>query len=451
MSVPKVAVVGRPNVGKSSLFNWIVRKRVSIVDPTAGVTRDRVTAIVNEGDRYFELIDTGGIGVVDSDALEEEIERQIEIGLNEADLILFVVDAKAGPVALDHDVAARLRRIQKPKLLVVNKCDGERTKGEAPQFFGFTDGPAVLTSVHGNHGRDDLIETLLSCLPPADETEADEGAALAAEPELKLAIVGRRNAGKSTFINSLAQEERVIVSEVEGTTRDSIDVRFDVDGKTLVAIDTAGVRKRTSIAGDIEFYSLVRAKESIRRADVVLMFFDSQKTISRVDKQLVDEIESHHKPCVFVINKWDLGLEAGMTSEKWTAYFGRAFPTMTYVPIAFLTAKESKNIKQVVNLAQSIFKQARERVGTGRLNEVVREAIDRKQPPFKGNRRPKIYFATQVTTEPPTIVLKCNDPKLFSLDWKRYLLNSFRDRLPFTEVPIKLIFRARERADKDDD
>nr|MDQ3333181.1 50S ribosome-binding GTPase [Planctomycetota bacterium] len=291
------------------------------------------------------------------------------------------------------------------------------------------------------------IDTVLANLPPADETEPADGAALAADPELHLAIVGRRNAGKSTFINSLAEEERVIVSEVEGTTRDSIDVRFDVDGKTLVAIDTAGVRKRKSIAGDIEFYSLVRAKESIRRADVVLMFFDSTKTVSRVDKQLVEEIYESHKPCIFVVNKWDLGLAADMTSEKWVKYLGISFPTMTYVPIAFLTAKDSKNIRQVVNLAQSIFKQARERVGTGKINEVLRSAIDRKQPPYKANRRPKIYYATQVSTEPPTIVMKCNDPKIFSADWTRYLLSVFREKLPFAEVPIRLIFRARESAD----
>ena len=450
MSVPRVAVVGRPNVGKSSLFNWIVRRRVSIVDPTAGVTRDRVTHVVQEGDRYFELIDTGGIGVVDSDALEAEIERQIEIGLHSADLILFVVDAKAGRTSLDVDVAERLRRLPAPKVLVVNKCDGERTKAEAPEFFGLTDGPAVLTSVHGNHGRGELIEVILENLPPATPEEAEQGAALVAEPELKLAIVGRRNAGKSTFINALAEEERVIVSEVEGTTRDSVDVRFDVDGKPLIALDTAGVRKRTSLAGDVEFYSLVRAKESIRRSDVTLHFFDATKTISRVDKQLADEIIERHKPCIFVVNKWDLGLEEGMTNERWVNYLGRSFPTLTYVPIAFLTAKDAKNIKQVVNLAQSIFKQARERIGTGRLNEVIREAIDRKQPPFKANRRPKIYFATQVSTEPPTIVLKCNDPKLFSPDWKRYLLHVLRERLPFSEVPIRLIFRARERADADE-
>lgn len=447
MSVPKVAIVGRPNVGKSSLFNWIVRRRVSIVDPTAGVTRDRVTVAVHEGGRFFELVDTGGIGVVDSDQLEEEIERQIEIGLTIADLILFVVDAKAGRTALDEDISKRLRRLPAPKVLVVNKCDGERTKAEAPDFFGLCEGPVALTSVHGNHGRDDLIETILESLPPADENEQIEGPALIAEPELKLAIVGRRNAGKSTFINALAEEERVIVSEVEGTTRDSVDVRFDVDGKTLVAIDTAGVRKRKSLAGDIEFYSLVRAKESIRRADVVLMFFDATKTISRVDKQLVDEIHDRSKACIFVINKWDLGLDKEMTTEKWVEYLAHNFPTMGYVPIAFLTAKDSKNLRQVVNLAQSIFKQSRERVGTGRLNEVLRDAIDRKQPPFKSNRRPKIYYATQVSTEPPTIVLKCNDPKLFSQDWIRYLLSVFRERLPFAEIPIRLIFRAREQSD----
>lgn len=450
MSVPKVAIVGRPNVGKSSLFNWIARQRVSVVDPTAGVTRDRVTLVVHEGDRYFELIDTGGIGVVDADALEAEIEAQIDVGLHEADLILFAVDAKAGVTPLDQEVAERLRKLPKRKVLVVNKCDGARAEAEAPQFYSMCDGPAVATSVHGNHGREGLVEAIVENLPPAAEDEADRGAALMSEPDLKFAIVGRRNAGKSTFLNALAGEERVIVSEIEGTTRDSIDARFEIDGKTLVAIDTPGVRKRKSLAGDVEFYGLVRAKASIRRADVVLMFFDATKTISRVDKQLVEEIEENFKPCVFVVNKWDLGLEAEMTSEKWTEYLGLSFPTMTYVPIAFLTAKDSKNVRQLVNLSQSIYKQARERVGTGRLNEVIREAIERKQPPFKANRRPKIYYATQVATEPPTVVLKCNDEELFQPTWKRYLLGVLRERLPYPEVPIKLIFRPRERADRDE-
>ena len=447
MAVPKVAIVGRPNVGKSSIFNWIARQRVSVVDPTAGVTRDRVTLMVHEEDRYFELIDTGGIGIVDTDALEDEITQQIEIGMHEADLILFVVDAKAGPMPLDQEVAQRLRRLNKPKLLIVNKADGERAAAEAPQFYGLCEGAATTTSVHGNHGRDDLMTLILANLPPAAADEPEEGAQRIYEPEMKLAIVGRRNAGKSTFINALANEERVIVSEIEGTTRDCIDVRFTMDDKTLVAIDTPGVRKRKSLANDIEFYGLVRAKASIRRADVVLMFFDAKKTISRVDKQLVDEIQEAHKPCILVVNKWDLGLEAEMTTEKWVEYFGISFPSLSYMPVAFITAKDAKNIRGVVNLASAIFKQARERVSTSKLNAVIREAIELKQPPFKANRRPKIFYATQVATEPPTIVLKCNDSTLFTPEWKRYLINTLREELPFEEVPIRLLFRARETAD----
>ncbi len=450
MSVPKVAVVGRPNVGKSSLFNWLARQRISIVDPTAGVTRDRVTVVVEEAGRYFELIDTGGVGIVDADALEEDVERQIAVGMNEADLILFTVDVKAGVMPLDQEVAKRLRRLNKPKILVVNKCDGERAAAEAPEFLGLCEGSAVLTSVHGNHGRGELLDAIVARLPPASEDEAGQGAALVAEPEVKLAIVGRRNVGKSTFLNALAGQERVIVSEIAGTTRDSIDLRMEIDGKAITAIDTPGVRKRKSLAGDVEFYGLVRAKDSIRRADVVLMFFDATRTVSKVDKQLVHEIHENHKPCIFVVNKWDMGLEAGMTGEKWAEYLGHQFRTMTYVPIAFVTAKDEKNIRQLVNLAQAVFKQARERVSTGRLNTVIREAIEGNQPPHKSNRRPKIYYATQVSTEPPTVVLKCNDPTLFAPDWKRYLLNVLRERLVFQEVPIRLLFRAREQATREE-
>ena len=450
MPVPRVAIVGRPNVGKSSLLNWLAGKLVSVVDPTAGVTRDRVTYLMHEGERYFELIDTGGIGIMDSDRLSEDIEHQIQIAIDTADLIVLVVDAQTGPVPLDQEVGERLRRVNKRKLLVVNKCDSPKLEDDAPQFYGLApDAPVVTTTVKGNRNRADLLAAILEQLPPTDEQERVEGERLAEDPELKLAIVGRRNVGKSTFINALAEEDRVIVSEVPGTTRDSIDVRFEVDGKTIVAIDTPGVRKRKSLATDIEFYGLVRAQRSIRRADVVLMFFDAVDTISRVDKQLVQDISDAYKPCILVMNKWDLAQQQEMTSERWSKYLARQFPTLEHAPVAFITARESRNIKPLVNLAQSIFKQSRARVATADLNRVVQAAITHHAPPTRKNKRPKVYFATQVGTEPPTIVLKCNDPSLFDPSWKRYLLGVFREHLPFAEVPIKLYLRPRQRDDEE--
>ncbi|MBM83664.1 MAG: ribosome biogenesis GTPase Der [Planctomycetaceae bacterium] len=444
MSVPRVAIVGRPNVGKSSIFNWLAKRLVAIVDPTAGVTRDRVTHLMHEKNRYFEIIDTGGIGIVDSDDLSEEIETQIDIALEEADLIVFVVDGQAGVVPLDEEVAGRLRLIEKPKILVMNKADSTRTDDEISQFYRLADSPTVVTSVKGNRNRGLLIEAIVNQLPPAEDDESNTGANLSEEPELKLAIVGRRNVGKSTFINALAQEDRVITSEIPGTTRDSIDIRFELDGKSFIAIDTPGVRKKKSLANDIEFYGLVRAQRSIRRADVVMMFFDSQATISKVDKQLVEEIARHYKPCILVVNKWDLALEGGMTNEKWTEYLTKTFGSVRHAPLAFITAIDSRNIKQLINLAQTIFKQARERVPTSKLNKLVKAAIDNNMPPYRKNRRPKIFFATQVASSPPTIVVKCNDPSLFDDSWKRYLLGVFREHLPFQEVPIKLYMRPRK-------
>jgi GTP-binding protein len=391
MAVPKVAIVGRPNVGKSSLFNWMAKKMIAIVDGTAGTTRDRMRHLMHEGDRYFEIIDTGGMGIVDSDDLTDDIENQIELGLAEADLLVFVVDGKDGVVPLDRHVAERLRPINKPKLLVVNKCDSTKLDDAIAEFFALANCDVVTTSVKGNRNRDLLLQKVLEQLPPPDETEGSEGAELEEEPELKLAIVGRR--------------------------------------KTIIAIDTPGVRKKKSLANDIEFYGLVRAQRSIRRADVVLMLFDSQETISRVDKQLVEEIAANYKPCIFVVNKWDEAAEAGMTMDSWGNYLLNEFASIRHSPIAFITAKENRNIKKVINLAQHIFKQSRERVGTGVLNRVVRTAVERNRPPMRKNKIPKIYYATQVGTQPPTIVLKVNDPILFDNSWKRYLLGVLQAEL----------------------
>lgn len=449
MPIPKVAIVGRPNVGKSSIMNWQAGKFVSVVDPTAGVTRDRVEYVMHYKDRYFELVDTGGIGIVDSDDLSEDIEHQIDFALSSADLILFVVDGQQGITPLDKTVAERLRRINVPKLIVVNKCDSIKTDPDMYQFQKLADGPLIQTSVKGNRHRKELLEQLIELLPEAEGDEAETGTRVSEEPELKLAIVGRRNVGKSTFINSLAETDRMIVSEIAGTTRDSVDIRFELDGKSFIAIDTPGVRKKKSLANDIEFYGLVRAQKSIRRANVVMMFFDASQKISRVDKQLVDEIVEGGKPCIFVVNKWDLGLVEEMTSERWAEYLFATFSMLRHVPVAFITAKEGRNVKQLINLAQTIYKQSRIRISTGRLNKVVEEAYKANPPRYKNNRRGKIFYATQVATEPPTIVMKCNEPKLFDKNWKRFLLGYMREKLPFKEVPVRLYFRGKTGQDEE--
>jgi GTP-binding protein len=444
MPLPVVAIVGRPNVGKSSLFNWLVGKRISIVDPTAGVTRDRVSSVVEAGGRFFDLMDTGGIGLVDSDALEADVERQIQLAIEQADVILFVTDARSGPVALDQTVADRLRPLGKLTVCVVNKCDTDALALQASDFHGLGYDPVLPVSAEQNRGQRELLSAILKRLPAATDEKAPT------EATLKLAIVGRRNAGKSTFINALAQADRVIVSEIPGTTRDSVDVRFERDGKTFIAIDTAGVRHRSSLASDVEFYSLARAERSIRRADVVMLFFDAARSIGRIDKQLTEYILDHHRPAIFVFNKWDLVKEQVGTDE-FAEYVKKSFPMLDYVPMAFVTAKNGKNVYRVLNLAQQLVKQARQRVSTGELNRVLRHALEVNPPSQKGKRLPKVYFASQVATEPPTIVLFTNGPDLFDDVYRRYLLKHFRDQLPFAEVPIKLEFRSRHGGKGDRD
>ncbi|MDZ4821108.1 MAG: GTPase, partial [Planctomycetota bacterium] len=262
-------------------------------------------------------------------------------------------------------------------------------------------------------------------------------------PTMKVAIVGRRNVGKSTFVNSVAQAERVIVSEIPGTTRDSIDVRFELDGQTFVAIDTPGLRRTKSIHTDIDYYGLHRAQRSIRRADVVLMFFDSAEPIGKVDKQLVDYIHENYKPCVFVVNKWDL-LAKTVATEDWVKYLHDTFRSMHHVPIAFITGQTGKNVKALLNHAQMLFKQSQLRISTSTINQAVRAAIDANPPPMHHQGRPKIFYATQVDVAPPTIVLFCNNPTAFSLTYRRYLLTALRDQLQFSEVPIKLYLRRRD-------
>ena len=443
MSIPQVAIVGRPNVGKSSLFNWLAGRRLAIVDDVAGVTRDRMTHLLHERDRYFEIVDTGGIGINDVDDLTSEIEEQIAYGIAEADLLVFVVDARDGVTQLDQHVNQRLRDANKPAILVANKCDNDRIETEANEFYELGFEQVTVVSAKNNRHKRDLLAAIVDHLPEPDES--DDSVEL---PELKIAIVGRRNVGKSTFINTLTESPRLIVSEVAGTTRDSVDVRFELDGKSYVAIDTPGLRRNKAVKTDIEFYSTHRAKRSIRHADVVLMFFDASKQLSKVDKQLCSYIEEEYKPCLLVVNKWDLMAEHDMPTERWTEYLRDNFPSLWHVPIAFITGQTGKNIKKLLNHAQMLAKQSSERISTGELNRLIKRAIDRHPPPISKRRRPKIYYATQVGTRPPTIVFICNDPDSFPPTYRRYLRSVLNDQLQFGEVPIRMYLQKRSQTDK---
>jgi GTP-binding protein len=445
MAVPQVAIVGRPNVGKSSLFNWLAGRRIAIVDPTPGVTRDRITAPIQIGARYFELTDTGGMGINDIDNLTGDVARQINLAMDRADLILFLVDAKTGPVPLDEEVARRLRGINKSVLLVANKCDHAGLDEQIGEFYKFGMGDVHCVSAKQNRGKQPLLDLISAHFPDDGSRTAPPGA----EETLKIAIVGRRNTGKSTFINCLAQEERTIVSEIEGTTRDSVDVRFQKDGKTIIAIDTAGVRNRGSIRSDVEFYSLARAERSIRRADVVLHFLDAPKNISMVDKQLAGYVLENFKPAIFVVNKWDL-LKDQLVTSDFGDYLYKTFPSLDFVPISFITAKDGKNVQSVLDLAQNLHKQAGQRVTTGDLNRVIKQAMLDQSPAIRQNRLPKVYYATQVSMYPPTIVLFTNGPKLFDRTYQRYLLKTLRDHFRFPDVPIKLYLRAKTRETAED-
>lgn len=450
--MPRVVIVGRPNVGKSSLFNLMAGRRISIVDPTAGVTRDRVNAVVQlpseskgkEGP-VIELFDTGGYGIEDSQNLTAGVERQIAHAIGDADLILFVVDAQTGILPLDEKVARLLRAggaIMDRVMLVCNKVDGPKLEMEAAHFMQLGFGEPQMISTVTNH----LKVSFLDAVRDAIDFEALASAGKddrSLDPGIELAIVGKRNAGKSTLVNAFAGEERVIVSEIEGTTRDSVDVRFEVEGKVFTAIDTAGVKKHKSIKGDIEYYSHHRSLRAIRRADVVLFMIDASVPISQVDKQLGNEILKHDKPVVLVINKWDL-VPKETTQEDFAAYLDDAMKGLDFAPIAFLSAAKSEGLRDVLAMVHNLYEQAGHRVPTGELNRIVREIITKRLPPAHMGRRLNVFYVTQLQTHPPTIGIFVNHPDLFDNNYERFIINRMRDELPFSEVPIKLLIRGRK-------
>jgi GTP-binding protein len=446
MALPVVAIIGRPNVGKSSLLNALAGQRISIVEPTAGVTRDRISTFIGRGNQYFELIDTGGYGIVDSDQLSSHIEQQVLHAIESANLILFMVDIRDGLVPPDKTIAQLLHKHGLDVIGVANKADNAKMFAAAVEFSELGFGEFTCVSAKNNLNKAVLLDKIFEKLGTLKIPKPTE-------PLMKLAIVGKRNVGKSTFLNSIVGSERVIVSDTPGTTRDSIDVRFEKDGKTIIVIDTAGVRKKGKMANSIEFYSYVRATESIRRADIVLFLLDATEPVSQVDKQLAGFIAQEYKSCIIVINKWDLAKNSVVTSD-YENYLTKKLPGLSYTPLAFTTATEAKNVQSVLDLSMEIFKQTTVRIPTAKLNKVFEEIMSegigtskhRKTSSSKSAKSgPKIYYATQIAVNPVTILMFVNNPKLFNENYRRFIVGRLRQLLPIPEVPIRLLARGKQR------
>ncbi len=465
MRMPVIAIVGRPNVGKSSLLNALVGKRISIVQDMPGVTRDRVVTPYQIDGKWVEIVDTGGYGFVDEQGLTEHIKHQIEIAMSRADLVLFLVDCQSGLTSADEEIASMLRRKNIKTVLVANKADGPKADLAVTDFARLGFGTPIGVSAMNDRNLDQLLKEVRKSI------DLSEAPTEIPEPQMLLAIVGKRNAGKSTLVNAIAEAyeddpQRVIVSEVPGTTRDSVDVRFEKDGKTLIVIDTAGVRKkRHMVTNDIEFYSFHRAQRSIRRADVVMMLIDGSEHVSEPDKKLAQYIAEQYKPVILVINKWDLVLanarkqaeERGTTfsddllMQEFAEYLGQELRHLDYAPLMFITAKDGKNVQKALDLAQNLFKQANTRVGTGELNRAVKQIFAEQTPSTPRGERIRVYYATQAEVSPPTIVLFVNNPTLVNESYQRFMINRFRELLPYAEVPIKLQFRGRVRGEHEEE
>jgi GTP-binding protein len=434
--LPVVSIVGRPNVGKSSLLNALLGRRQAIVDDMAGVTRDRVAARVELEGRWIELVDTGGIGLVDSQALEEHVEAQIQQAIEISDGLIFLTDARDGCTPIDHEIARALRGFDLPILLAANKAESKEAQASVPEFAALGFEPLAVSALEKT-GLKELTHLLLDRLPEAEGEEDQPG-----EPVLKVAIVGRVNVGKSTFLNHLAGGTRAIVSEVPGTTRDAVDLHVEKDGRTLMVTDTAGLKKESSVQDSVDFYAQRRAEAAIERADVCLLLLDCTSEIARGDRKIGKLIEDAVKPVVCVANKWDLA-KGRMEMSEYADYVARKLPGLHYAPLVFVTATDGRNVLAAVDTAQGLARQARLRVGTPEINRAVERAMTDFRPPVRVRRTPKIYYGTQTGVNPPTIMLFVNDPRLFRAGYRRFMENRLREVLPFPEIPLRLVYKRR--------
>ena len=438
MSKPLVAIVGRPNVGKSTFFNRIVGQRISIVEDTPGVTRDRLYADAEWCGHSFTLIDTGGLEIKSEDVMWSHIRAQAQIAVETADVIVFMLDGKTGLTHEDYEVAASLRKSRKPILLVVNKLDNNE-QHLLYDFYELGLGEPIGISAGQAKGLGDVLDEIVK-LTGKYETEEKEEA-------LKIAVVGKPNAGKSSLVNKLLGYDRVIVSDIAGTTRDAIDTRIKIGDKEYILIDTAGIRRKRSVEEDLEQYSVMRSLGAVRRADVCLIVIDSSEELSEQDVKIAGYVHEQGKPSVVVMNKWDVVEKDTYTIEKYNRKLKEELKFMDYFIPTYVSAKTGKRVDNLIKLAERAYENASRRISTGLLNDVLREAILTNEPPSKNGKRLKIYYVTEVSANPPTFVIFVNDDTLMHFSYRRYLENALRRSFDFEGTPIRLIIRNKNEKD----
>lgn len=441
MALPIVAVVGRPNVGKSTLFNKLVGKRISIVEDTPGVTRDRIYSKCEWRNREFMIVDTGGIEPASDDVILAQMRRQAEIAVEKADVIVLLTDIRSGLTASDRDIAEMLRKSDKPVIVAVNKCD---SIGEPPvdfyEFYNLGLGDPIAVSAAHGHGSGDLLDEIFKYFPK--EAQDDYG-----DEYIRVAVIGKPNAGKSSLINKIAGEDRSIVSDIAGTTRDSIDSVTENEYGKYIFVDTAGIRRKSKVTEKIEHYSVLRAYMAVDAADVCVVMIDASEGVTDQDTKIAGYAHEQGKGCVIAVNKWDAVDKDGSTMNKFTEELKEKFSFMSYAPFVFISAKTGQRIPKLFEMINSVNRQNSMRISTGMLNDVLAYATARVQPPSDKGRRLKIYYMTQPSTRPPTFVMFVNRSELFHFSYQRYIENQVRQTFGLEGTPVKFIIRERDRND----